>query len=41
MTLYAKLRKKPLTFKRITGLSLQEFDQIIKKLRPAFQKKTH
>lgn len=39
MTLFSKLRKKPFTFKRITGLSLQEFDQIMKKLRPAFQKK--
>ena len=36
---YSKLVKKPLTFKRITGLDLHEFHTIIAKLRPIFQRK--
>jgi len=39
MNLYYKLSRRPYVFKQITGVSLQEFSPIIKKLRPIWRKK--
>ena len=39
MDLYSKIRKRPFTFKRLTGLKHEEFQQIIKKLAPLWEKK--
>lgn len=39
MNLYSKLEKKPLIFKKLTGLTNDEFLIIIKKLKPLWDKK--
>lgn len=39
MNLYLKIKKKPVIFKRLTGLEIQEFKQIIKKLKPLWKRK--
>jgi len=40
MNLYRKLSRHPLIFRRITGLSLEQFSNLIKKLRPIWRR-TH
>lgn len=39
MDIYSKISKKPLIFKRITGISIQQFTYIKEKLKPLFHKK--
>lgn len=34
---YQRLRKHPYTFKRITGVSPQEFEAIVEQVRPSFE----
>ena len=33
---YERLKKHPLTFLRLTGLQVKEFDQVVNKVMPAF-----
>ena len=39
MDIYSKISKKPFTFKRITGITIQQFTHIKEKLKPLFHKK--
>ena len=39
MNLYLKLSTRPYIFSQITGVSLQEFASILKKLRPIWRRK--
>jgi hypothetical protein len=39
MDLYRKIIKRPFIFKQLTGLEIQEFWQIIKKIKPLWKKK--
>ncbi len=39
MDLYKKLNKKPVVFRKLTGLNNSEFEIIVKKLKPLWNKK--